>query len=267
MRKQSSAIIQGGPQTRSNRSTIQECKLSERKTIKPRVLTEKNNCCLRATETKSDEQFKDISDNSTSQSESTNPSRRHSASDDSELLRGPLPSVATPRRLNKNCSKISSVLGVASSKLVRKFKKSPSQAKQVITKSKGKKLSQIHTDHCATDNMLIVTTPTKKPAATAQTPGSLDAIVRHPLRSVEAREDCINPVSRILWGKEDDLDESGYSTTKEEDTVFSKRPPVAFRVVSPLQQQQQQQQQSFSKNSPTSTLLARPMPVRPMLFA
>ena len=90
----------------------------------------------------------------------------------------------------------------------------------------------------------------------ASTPGSLEEenTVSPPLmRYVQGREDCINPVSRILWEKT--VEEENIPVDAE-DASFS-----CFRVVSPL---------SLDVSKPTassSTLLARPMAVRPMLLA
>ncbi|KAL7572546.1 hypothetical protein ACA910_000368 [Epithemia clementina (nom. ined.)] len=98
----------------------------------------------------------------------------------------------------------------------------------------------------------------RSPSTTASTPGSLDeeSAVSPPLfRFVQGREDCINPVSRILWE----------TTTYEEDKSSldtSEDPSVAcFRVVSPLSLDVAQRAGS------SATLLARPMAVRPMLLA
>ena len=93
------------------------------------------------------------------------------------------------------------------------------------------------------------------PSTTSSTPGSLDeeGAVGHTLfRHVQEREECINPVSRILW--ETAVDEEELPTATEEFSF------VEFRVVSPLSQD------VTTSTTASSTLLARPMAVRPMLL-
>lgn len=71
----------------------------------------------------------------------------------------------------------------------------------------------------------------------------------------EARDGCINPVSRILWETDED-EEMGEQQQDAHDTELWESPSPSFRVVSPV------------KGSSLPNLsVARPMPVRPILLA